>query len=260
MRLEDITPVILTFNEAPNLPRCLEKLSWAREVIVLDSFSTDGTSDLAHASGNVRLSQRKFDDHTSQWNHAVSLATTPWVLTLDADYILSDGFKAELETLIPGEDTAAWSAEFRYWVFGRELRSSLYPPRAVLFRRDLCHYVEDGHTQRLEVRGVTKGLSSVIRHDDRKPLSAWVQAQGRYAELEARHLLSSPAADLNRIDRLRRWIIPAPPMVFLYTWLGKGLIFEGWAGWYYVMQRTIAELMLSLYLVQLKLQGVSTKA
>jgi hypothetical protein len=100
----------------------------------------------------------------------------------------------------------------------------------------------------------------VIRHDDRKPLSAWVQAQGRYAELEARHLLASPAADLNRIDRLRRWILPAPPMVFLYTWLWRGLIFDGWAGWYYVMQRTIAELMLSLYLVHLRLQVDSTKA
>src|SRR5258707_10426043 len=106
MRLEDITPVILTFNEAPNLSRCLEKLSWAREVIVLDSFSTDGTPELAGASVNVRLSQRRFDDHTSQWNHAVSLAATPWVLTLDADYILSDGFRAELETLIPDDNTA----------------------------------------------------------------------------------------------------------------------------------------------------------
>jgi glycosyltransferase involved in cell wall biosynthesis len=260
MRLEDITPVILTCNEAPNLPRCLEKLSWAREVIVLDSFSTDGTADLTSAPGNVRFSQRKFDDHTSQWNHAVSLATTQWVLTLDADYILSDGFRDEVETLLPDEDTAAWSAEFRYCVIGRELRASLYPPRAVLFRRDLCHYVEDGHTQRLAVRGTTKRLSSVICHDDRKPLSAWVRAQGRYAELEARHLLGTPKENLNQVDRLRRWILPAPALVFLYTWLWKGLIFDGWRGWYYVMQRTIAELMLSLHLVHLKLQGVSTKA
>ena len=80
MNLSDVTPVILTLNEAPNILRCLDRLAWAGEVVVLDSFSTDGTPELANDLERVRVSQRPFDDHASQWNHAIALATTPWVL------------------------------------------------------------------------------------------------------------------------------------------------------------------------------------
>lgn len=255
MNLEDITPVILTLNEAPNLPRCLERLAWAREVIVLDSFSTDDTPRMASERRNVRLAQRAFDDHTSQWNHAVSLAATPWVLTLDADYILPGQFQAELEKLNPADDDAAWAADFRYCIMGHALRGSLYPPRPVLFRRDRCHYVPDGHTQKLEVRGPTRRLASVIHHDDRKPLASWFLAQVRYAELEAEHLLTIPVARLNRADRIRRGMVAAPALVFLHTLLVKGLILDGWPGWYYVMQRTLAEIVLALQLVHRRLSG-----
>jgi glycosyltransferase involved in cell wall biosynthesis len=259
MRLEDITPVVLTFNEAPNIRRCLEKLSWASEIVVLDSFSTDGTPDLASAHGRTRVVQRAFDDHTSQWNHGVAQAATPWILSLDADYIVPSGLETELRALEPASDKAAYFADFRYCILGKALRASLYPPRAVLFRRDRCTYVEDGHTQLLRVNGPTGRLASVFDHDDRKPLSRWLQSQVRYAELEARHLLSAPISDLKTADRIRRWIIPAPLLVCFLTLVGKGLILDGWAGWYYVMQRTLAELILSLQLVHQKLAGTTTK-
>lgn len=260
MRLEDITPVVLTFNESPNVSRCLEKLAWARKVVVLDSFSTDGTPQMAGAFVNVQLVQRKFDDHTSQWNHGVSLVKTPWVLSLDADYLLPDTFAAELEGLdSPGKDVAYFAA-FRYCSLGKPLRSSLYPPRAILFRRDRCTYVDDGHTQLLHIDGPSGQLESVIEHDDRKPLSSWWRSQMRYADLEARHLLAMPVSQLNRADQVRRWMILAPVLVFFYTLVGKGLILDGPAGWYYVMQRTLAELVLSMRLMQHRLEVAATKA
>lgn len=250
MTLAQITPVVLTLNEAPNVIRCLERLRWAAEVVVLDSFSIDGTPELAADYPHVRLSQRQFDDHAAQWSHAVSLATTPWVLTLDADYILGEGFEDELEALSPDDETSAYFARFEYCVSGRPLRASLYPPRAVLFRKDRCNYVNEGHTQVLSFSGNAEFLSSVIRHDDRKPFTSWLRAQRRYAALEARHLLSTPKVELNRADRLRRWIVAAPPLVFLYTLLAKRLILDGGPGWRYVMQRTLAETILSLQLIR----------
>jgi glycosyltransferase involved in cell wall biosynthesis len=260
MRLEDITPVVLTFNEAPNIKRCLEKLSWAREIVVVDSSSTDGTPNLASEQGNTRVVQRPFDDHTSQWNRAISLAATPWVLSLDADYIIPSSLEAELRSLDAAADTVAYFAEFRYCILGKALRGSLYPPRAVLFRREACSYVADGHTQLLQVNGSAGRLASVIDHDDRKPLSRWLQSQARYAELEALHLLTAPVSVLKPADRIRRWIVPAPVLVFFYTLVGKGLILDGWPGWYYVMQRTLAELILSMYLVHHRVAGTTTKS
>jgi hypothetical protein len=102
----------------------------------------------------------------------------------------------------------------------------------------------------LSFSGNAEFLSSVIRHDDRKPFTSWLRAQRRYAALEARHLLSTPKVELNRADRLRRWIVAAPPLVFLYTLVAKRLILDGAPGWRYVMQRTLAETILSLQLIR----------
>jgi hypothetical protein len=55
-------------------------------------------------------------------------------------------------------------------------------------------------------------------------------------------------------DRIRRQIIFAPALIFFYTLFGKGLIFDGWPGWYYVFQRTLAEVLLSLRLIEQKLK------
>ena len=68
MKLDDITPLVLTYNEAPNLSRTLARLTWAREVVVLDSGSTDATHEIAAQFPNVRFEVRAFDDHTTQWN------------------------------------------------------------------------------------------------------------------------------------------------------------------------------------------------
>lgn len=260
MKLEEITPLILTYNEEPNLVRCLERLDWAREVVVLDSLSTDATTEIARRFSNVRVEQRPFDDHTSQWNHGVSLVKSLWVLSLDADYIVPSGFHEELADLQPDDETSAFFARFRYCVFGRPLRAALYPPRGVLFRRDCCEYVEDGHTQLLRIVGEAAHLKAEILHDDRKPLSRWLQSQSRYADLEARHLLAAEASQLNRADRIRRWMFAAPVLVFFYTLIGKGLILDGLPGWHYVVQRTLAELMLSLQLLHRRLEDGGPQA
>jgi glycosyltransferase involved in cell wall biosynthesis len=249
-----ITVLILTFNEAPNLRRTLEKLAWAREILVVDSFSTDETLDIARSFPSVRVVQRKFDDHTSQWNFGIDQTGTPWVLALDADYLLAQDFAAELPDLAESIGVSAYYARFRYCVFGRPLRATLYPPRAVLFRKDQCRYVPDGHTQRLQIQGRTGFLPGTIDHDDRKSLSQWLWAQDRYASLEAAKLTTTPADQLSRQDRVRQKLIFAPLLVFMFTAFGKGLIFDGWPGWYYVFQRTLAEIILSLWLIEQKLK------
>ncbi len=249
-----ITPLVLAFNEGPNLPRTLARLTWAREVILLDSGSTDDTLAIARRFPNVRIVERCFDTHVAQWNAGMVACATEWVLALDADYVLSEELVAELGAFVPEPETDAYFCRFEYWIAGKPLRSSLYPPRAVLFRRSKCHYVQDGHTQLLQVRGRAGWLENVIFHDDRKPLDRWLLDQGRYAKLEAAKLLSVPGRSLRWPDRWRKQILPAPVLVFLTTLFGKGLIFDGWRGWFYVSQRTIAELMLSLSLIELKCQ------
>jgi hypothetical protein len=92
-------------------------------------------------------------------------------------------------------------------------------------------------------------LRSPILHDDRKPLSRWFQAQSRYTELEAKKLLTSDPGALGWTDRVRRWGVVAPLAMLLYCLIIRGGILDGWAGFYYAFQRMLAELMLSLYLI-----------
>src|ERR1017187_4404252 len=257
--LKQVTPLILTYNEAPNLRRTLERLAWAKEIVIVDSFSTDETPAIAREFPQVRVVPRKFDTHTQQWNFGIGQTGTPWVMSLDADYVLPATVAGELEALSPGEKLTAYFGKFRYCIWGRPLRGTLYPPRAVLFRKDRCQYVQDGHTQQLQISGQTGWLDSVIDHDDRKSLAHWFWAQDRYATLEAAKLAGTSADQLTLPDKLRRKMIVAPFLVFFYTLLVKGLILDGWPGWFYVFQRTFAEIMLALRLLEKKLEAPDGK-
>lgn len=247
MDLESITPLILTYNEEPNLPRVLAKLSWAKSVVVIDSGSTDRTLAIAAEHPNVRVVSRLFDEHASQWNFGIDQVSTSWVLSLDADYVISDELIDEMAQL-SDSGQSGFVASFRYCVAGRPLRGSLYPPRVILFRPDRARYVSDGHTQLLEIAGSVTPLRGIVFHDDRKPLDAWLRAQVRYSALERTKLESSPDESLAFVDRLRLRAWPAPLLTPFYCLFVKGLILDGRPGLFYTLQRTYAELLLALYL------------
>ena len=244
MDLTAVTPLILTYNEEANLDRTLGRLTWAERIVVVDSYSDDATVDLATSYDNVDLVQREFDDHTSQWNYGLDQVDTKWVLSLDADYQVPSAFVDEIQGLQPRNEHAGYRATFNYCVFGRPLSATLYPPRIVLFRNRKARYVQDGHTQRLSVEGLVGDLDTSLEHDDRKSLDRWLDNQRGYARLEAEKLTGADALDLP--DRLRKTDVWGPLLVPLYCLFAKGLILDGWPGWYYTLQRTYAELIIAL--------------
>lgn len=250
-----ITPVILTYNEAPNLARTLAKLRWAREVVLVDSGSDDETLAIAAGFPNTRAVVHPFATHAEQWNFAVAQTgiESEWILALDADYVLGDALVDELDALAPPADVAAYGASFVYCVDGRPLRGTLYPPVKVLWRRGAGSYVQDGHTQKLRVQGRVERLKNPILHDDRKGLPRWVASQERYARLEARKLLEA-GGTTGWPDRIRRLRVVAPFATLAYCLFAKGLILDGWPGIYYSLQRAFAEMLLSLYLVRARLE------
>jgi glycosyltransferase involved in cell wall biosynthesis len=249
----DLTVLILTFNESENIARTLGALNWAARVIVLDSLSTDDTCHTVRSFGNVELKERRFDTHGSQWNAGLDLISTGWVLTLDADYIVTTKLADEIRALNPAVEIAGYSAAFRYILFGQPLRTSIYPPRVVLFRKEQARFFDEGHTQQLRLEGRVEPLQNAIWHDDRKSLNRWVASQNNYSVVEVRHLCSVEVQLLNKQDKLRKMIWVAPLIMPIYLLLGRGLILDGWRGWYYVFQRTIAEMLLSLRLLERRL-------
>jgi glycosyltransferase involved in cell wall biosynthesis len=243
---DQITPMVITYNEAPNIRRTLDKLSWAQRIVVIDSGSTDGTVEILRRYPQVAVIEHPFIDAADQCNYGLTQVTSPWVLSLDADWELSDEMVRELTSLAPSDSTVGYRARFVYRIYGRALRGSLYPPRIVLLRKDKASYRLDGHAIRVVLDGKVLPLAGVIYHDDRKPLARWLTSLQRYAPQEAEYLVDTPPGALRRIDRIRLMRWPAPIGVFFYTLFVKGCLFDGWAGWYYVLQRTIAEMVIAL--------------
>ena len=253
MNLHDITPLIMTYNEAPNICRCLDRLAWARDIVIVDSFSTDRTLELAKRYPQVRIRQRRFDAHARQWNYGLKETgiKTEWVLGLDADYQVTEALVDELRRLRPEPEVSAYRVPFVYDILGEPLRGGVYPPVAVLFRRVVCDFTQDGHTHRLTVHeGDTHLLNSPIVHDDRKPFGRWLLSQSEYMKLEAQKLAVTPSCRLSFADRLRKRMLFAPFAVFVYCLVAKRGILDGRAGFYYALQRMTAEMILSLRLME----------
>ena len=252
MKLGNISTLILTHNESPNIGRTLSRLTWSRDIVVVDSFSSDDTLEIVGRYSNARAFRREFDDHARQWNFGLGQTSiaTEWVLALDADYILTEEFRRELEALEPAADVAGYRVRFRYCIEGRPLKAAVYTPVTVLYRRSCAEYVQDGHTQRVRLSGRVLDLESPILHDDRKSLRHWLNAQSRYMRLEAEHLRRQRFSGLPVQDKVRRFIVIAPAAMFLYCMFVKGNILDGRRGLFYALQRTVAESILSLYLLQ----------
>jgi len=253
MNLNEITPLILTFNEERNIERCLEPLNWATRVVILDSGSSDQTVAIAKRFSNVEVFSRSFDQHARQWSYGIqdTRITTPWILGLDCDYVVSPEVVAELRSRQVGDSVSAFEIGFDYFIYGTKLPGTVYPPVKALFRPGRCRMLQDGHTHRLEVlSGTVERLHARLGHDDWKLLSHWLGAQSRYHDLEVAKLNGTPTSQLKLADRLRKRIYFAPFLMFGYCLFVRGLLFGGKPGLTYAFQRLVSELILSLKLLE----------
>ncbi|WP_255142903.1 glycosyltransferase family 2 protein [Synechococcus sp. EJ6-Ellesmere] len=248
--LKQVTPLVITYNEEPNIGRSLEGLSWAERILVIDSGSTDRTLELLAAVPQVEVVHRPFDSFAAQCNFGISLIRTPWCLSLDADHRITPAFQAELAQLIATApaDLAAVVTPFRYLVAGKPLRGTLLPPRINLMRPGGGHYENDGHSHQFVPSGRTATMREPVLHDDRKPLSRWLASQQRYLQQETQKLYNTPRQQLGLNDALRRTHVIAPFAVLALCLIWHRGLLDGWRGWFYAFQRMYVETLLSLML------------
>jgi glycosyltransferase involved in cell wall biosynthesis len=257
--LDHVTPVLLTHNEVQNIARTLSHLAWAKDIVVVDSGSTDGTLAILASLPKVRVFKRSFDSHGNQWRYAVeeTQIATDWILRLDADYQVSDALVAEIAALDPDAPVSAYRVSFDYAIFSRKLLSSLYPANTVLLRKGRFSVRDKGHTEAWDVNGPVATLSDVIIHDDWKATGQWLISQARYMQREFDYLHMDKGG-------LVRWLRLRPPLmpiaVFLYCLFGKGLLLNGRAGIFYALQRMVAEAALSLIVLEEKLRNQALRS
>jgi len=251
-----LTALILTGNEEANIARTLEALTWVPRILVVDSGSTDATLAILARHPSVEVMQRPFDSFADQCNFGLRHIRSEWVLSLDADYLVTLKLAEEISRALldpRSAATAGFAIPFHYCIAGRPVRGTLLPPRICLYRVSRGCYHNDGHGHRVTIDGPVGQLRCPIRHDDRKPLQRWLDSQQRYMAIEADKLEGTPTDRLSRADRLRKHTPLAPLAALLFCLIWKRGLLDGWHGWAYALQRMYAELLLSLLLMERRL-------
>src|SRR5262245_12219203 len=108
--VDQITAIVLTYNEEDNIGRTLAALPWVRRILVIDSGSSDRTLEIIRRVPQAEVVTKAFDSFAGQCNFGLSLVATPWVLSLDADYVVSEALSHEIEKLTPAQDTTGFRA------------------------------------------------------------------------------------------------------------------------------------------------------
>ena len=248
-----VTPMILTYNEEPNLGRTLDSLRWAERVVVLDSGSTDATERIAKSFSNVDWRVRRFDsfkDQTEYGVHATEIRSD-YVLALDADMEVSSKLVTEMEARFMPGNFAGGMLPFEYRVTGHPLAGSLYPAQVRLFARDKVEVWQDGHGHKFRVNGPVYNFAAPLIHDDRKPLERWVASQLSYSSIELERILDGKESKFR--DRLRRLGL-MPPIVAALAYLRSGGPWGGAAAARYAYERATYECLLAIRLMSARLE------
>ncbi|MCX5901121.1 MAG: glycosyltransferase family 2 protein [Proteobacteria bacterium] len=167
MATPKLTAAIITFNEEKNICRCLESVRWTDELIVVDSFSTDRTVELARQyTGNVL--QRTWAGHVLQKQFALEQATGDWIISLDADEELSADAAAEIRSALADAplNVNGYSFPRRSFYLGRWIRhGGWYPDRKLrLVRRGHARWGGQDPHDKLMADGQTRDLQGNILH------------------------------------------------------------------------------------------------
>ena len=191
----DLTVVILTYNEEVNLPYALENVKgFAREVLVLDSHSTDKTLEIAESYG-ARVNQRTFDNFSCQRKYALEqiFYNTNWVFILDADEILTSSLKNEILNTIKNTKKDAFYIKRRFYWKGKWIKRGYYP--TWLLRLGKVGYItcdERPINEHLICKSNNTGkLSNDFIDFNRKSLSDWIAKHNIYSDHESDELISS---------------------------------------------------------------------
>jgi len=183
-----LSAVLITKNEASNLPRCLDSLRGvADEIIVVDSGSTDETIEIARRFTDRILTQ-DWLGYGRQKQFAVEQATADWVFSIDADEEVSPELAAELQQLDDG--VAGYYIPRRVRYLGKWLSHGVWNPDLILrvFRRDRGRFTTDRVHESVRVDGPTRRLHGVLRHYSYRDLAHHAQKMNEMSSLAAQQM------------------------------------------------------------------------
>ena len=163
-----LSVIVICGNNVATIRRCLESVTWADEIVVLDSGSTDGSFEVARELATVAQRTTDWPGHGPQKNRALALATKDWVLSLDSDEWITPEARAQVQAAIAAPaDKSAFLLPRRSSFCGRFMHHSGWWPDYLprLWRRGAARFSEDHTHDRVIVDGKLGRLSQPILHE-----------------------------------------------------------------------------------------------
>jgi glycosyltransferase involved in cell wall biosynthesis len=187
--MQKLTAIIPTGNEIHNIEAVIASVRFADEILVVDSFSTDGTYEKAKELG-VKVIRRVYDYSASQKNWAIPQAEHDWILLVDADERVTPELKSEiLQTLKnpPENIVAFWIGRINHFM-GERVHYSGWRNDAVirLFKRDFCKYEDKLVHEEIIANGNVARLNEKFHHNTYITLDKYLEKMNRYAWWQAK--------------------------------------------------------------------------
>jgi glycosyltransferase involved in cell wall biosynthesis len=162
-----ISCVIITFNEEENIRRALNSVKWCDEIVVVDSGSTDKTIEICEEF-NCRIYKKEFNGYGEQKRYAVSLAANDWILSIDADEVVSDELCDEIRNIF-NDDEIKSNGFFlprsliflgKHFKYGRESKEIYLR----LFNKKYGNFSSDKVHEKVNLKGDTQKLNGTLLH------------------------------------------------------------------------------------------------
>jgi len=234
---QTISVAIITLNEEANLPRTLASVSFADQIVVMDSGSTDRTVEIAQ-SFNATVVQQPWLGFAAQKNAAIALCTGDWILSLDADEELSPRLQTQIRALIPTNPRVdAYYLKRRNLFLGRWMKyGGFYPdPKLRLFRRNAVGFDQTPQFQSrlvhetISFSGSSDTLDFDLIHHAYPTLESYIEHMDRYSTLGAEHLLLNHRNSRNPLVFFFTVFI-IPNLTFIWNYIFRLGILDGREG------------------------------
>ena len=255
MKKIPVTVIIPVKNEESNLPYCLEFLSDFDQILVVDSGSTDKTSEIALTYG-AEIHQFKWNGHFPKkrnWALRNLNFRNKWVLFLDADEFLTPAFIVELRIKIEDSDFSGYKIKFNKYFMGRKLNYGDVFEKVALVRAGAGEYEEIKEEvwsdldmeihEHLIVEGKCGVLNSKVDHNDFKGIEAFINRHNAYSTWEANRFLrlnQETVQNLNYRQKMKylfmKWGL-LPYIFFFGSYVFKLGFLDGTAGFYFAMYK-----------------------
>lgn len=225
----ELTLLLPTFNNEKSLPAILENLSWVPQILVVDSFSTDSTVDIAKAA-NAKVIQHEYVNSAKQKNWALQFIETEWTLQIDTDELLEEGAEEEIRRVMEKDNKEVDCYRFprKNHMLGKWVRyGGIYPDyENRLFRTKKGQWFDREVHSNIRVPGEYAVLKTHILHFGMPNISKQVKNLDRYTRYEADELLKKG----KKFSRLK-WLL-YPFLVFAYRYFYLQGFRDGWRGYF----------------------------